>query len=215
MAKLEFPQDRPDDDQEGAATLSRIEADQPPPTGDGGFPDISNLRLPQNFEEQVGVKKALLTVPVRKPNNKTFVRVRPEPEWRLDTNIIELKEERESYLVARNLWPDLAAELVPVTLVAAVDRQRVFFLWPLRLQGERVNPWHESAWGAAQLAMRSWIRVQANMALGAYEVFEATGDLGEPGWPELSLQQILSIAFKGRYIESWDHPILKRLRGEA
>ena len=36
--------------------------------------DPSRLRLSQNFVESVGVKKALLTVPVRKPGRQDFVR---------------------------------------------------------------------------------------------------------------------------------------------
>ena len=59
------------------------------------------------------------------------------------------------------------------------------------------------------------MRVQANMHLGAYEVYEAADDLGEPEWPEASFLQILSIAFKNNFIDSIDHHVLKRLRGEA
>ena len=47
------------------------------------------------------------------------------------------------------------------------------------------NEWHRSAAEAAELAMKRWLRLTANMSLGAYEVFEATGDLPEPEWPDL------------------------------
>jgi hypothetical protein len=53
------------------------------------------------------------------------------------------------------------------------------------------------------------------MSLGAYEVFEATGELPEPQWPELPFSQILQIAFKDKYIDSLDHPVLRKLRGEV
>ena len=39
--------------------------------------DLSRLRLSQNFSEKVGVRKALLTVPVRKPGRQDFIRVHP------------------------------------------------------------------------------------------------------------------------------------------
>ena len=42
-----------------------------------------NLRLSQSFNEMVGVKKILTTIPVRKPGAQDFVRVRPGPEWRV------------------------------------------------------------------------------------------------------------------------------------
>jgi hypothetical protein len=53
------------------------------------------------------------------------------------------------------------------------------------------------------------------MSLGAYRIWEARGDLPEPEWPEQSLGDLLRIAFKVRYVDSLDHPVLKRLRGEV
>ena len=38
------------------------------------------------------------------------------------------------------------------------------------------------------MAMKTWIKVVANMALGAYEVFEATGSLPEPEWPDIKFK---------------------------
>ena len=66
---------------------------------------------------------------------------------------------------------------------------------------------------AAQLAQTQWIRVAANMSLGGYETFIATGDLPEPEWPDKTMQEIMDIAFKDRYISSTDHPVVRRLRG--
>ncbi len=44
----------------------------------------------------------------------------------------------------------------------------------------------------------------------------ATGELPGPEWPQESLGELLKIAFKGgKLIDSVDHPVLKRLRGEA
>jgi hypothetical protein len=53
------------------------------------------------------------------------------------------------------------------------------------------------------------------MSLGGYDVFQATGDLPEPKWPEQPLQELLRIAFKDRFITTLDHPVLQRLRGEV
>jgi hypothetical protein len=62
--------------------------------------DPAALRLDQSFAEAVGVKKLLTTVPVRKPNRQDFVRVHRDPAYRLTpAAIIELKEDREVYLV--------------------------------------------------------------------------------------------------------------------
>jgi hypothetical protein len=61
--------------------------------------------------------------------------------------------------------------------------------------------------------MKKWVRVTANMSLGAYEIFEAMGDLPEPVWPEHPLEEILTIAFRERLVDHPDHPVVQRLRG--
>jgi hypothetical protein len=181
--------------------------------------DPAALRLSQDYAAGLGVKKALLTIPVGKPDKAWFVRVRPGPEHRLETYVLELKEERETYLVAPALWPALAGEstLSPRVLFTAVNRQGGVFLWPVGLPGPdgKTNSWHQSALEAARLAEANWVRVQSNMSLRAYDVFEATALMSAPSWPEQTLRELLKIAFKGRYIETADHPVLRKLRGEV
>lgn len=178
--------------------------------------DPSKLRLSQNFAETVGVKKALITVPVRKPGKQDFVRVHPSDDYRLETAVLELKEERETYLVAPELWTELPSELTPKALFTTINRQGVLTLWPVRLPGEdgRLDEWNASALQAAEMAQKDWVRVAANMSLGAYEVYEATGDLPDPVWPEMAFSDILKVAFKDHYITEIDHSVIRRLRGE-
>jgi hypothetical protein len=55
--------------------------------------------------------------------------------------------------------------------------------------------------------------VKSNQNLGAYDVFEAAADYGEPEWPSLDFWGLIRIAFRDRLINSADHPVVKRLRG--
>ena len=194
---------------------------RPTPAADPGPDpfDPASLRLSGDFTAALGVKKALLTVPVRKPDKSWFVRTHPDENYRLQTAVIELKEDRETYLVAPPLWPELAAESTfsPRALFTAVNRQGVVFLWPVRLPGQdgKLDDWSRSTLEAADMARRSWVRVAANMALGAYDVFQASGDLPDPDWPELPFKELLRVAFRDRLIDTLDHPVLRRLRGEV
>lgn len=178
--------------------------------------DPAKLALPQDFAASVGVRKVLTTVPVRKPNRQEFVRVHPDESYRLSTAVIELKDERETYLVAPDLFPELPQEIVPKLLATAITRQGVLFLWPARLPNAdgRPDPWNTSAIAAMDHAIKRWVRVTANMSLGAYELAEATAKLPEPEWPDEPFAKLLEIAFRDRVIESLDHPVLQRLRGE-
>jgi hypothetical protein len=120
--------------------------------------------------------------------------------------------------VSPHLRAELAAEATfrPKLLVTAMNRQGVAFLWDLNLPREdgRVDEWTRTALEAVDKATQSWVRVTPNMGLGAYDVYEASGQLGEPAWPVLSLRELLSIAFKSRFIDNQDHPVLRKLRGE-
>jgi len=133
--------------------------------------------------------------------------------------VLDLKEEGEIYVLDPTVRSELATESTVGTRVffTAINRQNVLFLWPIRLPGEdgRIDEWNRSAMEAATMATEGWVRVASNMSLGAYEVYQATADLPDPEWPELSFEQILQIAFKDRMIESLDHAVLQRLRGES
>jgi hypothetical protein len=177
--------------------------------------DLDSLRLSQSFTETAGVKKLLRTVPVHKPSPQDFVRVQPSEEYRGDFPMIELKDEREEYIVARPRVGELAGELVVKTLFTAINRQGVVFLWPVRLPDPdgRQMEWHRSMREAAEISMDRWTRVKANKSLGAYEMTVAEGVMSDPVWPEVSFQELIKLAFRDRLITTTDHPVIKRLRG--
>jgi hypothetical protein len=176
-----------------------------------------NLVLNQAFQETALVKKLLLTMPVRKPSAQDFVRVRSEPEFRAVFPIVELKDEREEYIVTAGLVPELAGEFVSKTLYLAVNRQGTPFFWPVRLpspDGKDMNWWRSSR-EAAELAMEKWIRIRANMNLGAYDVFVAESKIADPEWPTLGFWELIKIAFRDHLVDRVDHPVIKRLRGQV
>ena len=189
--------------------------DTPQPTD--AFGDLANLRLSQDFTADIGVKRVITTVPCRKPKRQEFFRVRPGEDWRLQAAAIEDEESRETYLVfGADLQAEIAEETRPVCLFTCINRRGGVFLWPAKLPSEegRANAWHESALKAAELAETKWGRMQASMADGLYQVFQAEANLPEPEWPELSFPALLKLSFKNRLIDDADHTILQQLRGE-
>lgn len=179
--------------------------------------DPASLRLNPSYAEGNGVKKLITAIPVRKPHRQEFVRVNPDPEYRLDpTAVIELKEEGEFYLLTPAIATQLPAEFTPMALFTAINRQGTLFIWPAKLPSAdgRPNEWFRSAMEGAELAMKKWIRLVANMSLGAYEVFQAESNT-QPEWPELGFDEILKIAFRDHYVDTIDHPVVKHLRGMA
>jgi hypothetical protein len=52
----------------------------------------------------------------------------------------------------------------------------------------------------------------ANMSLGSYEVLTSENQK-MPAFPQLSLRDLLKIAFKDKFIATLDHPVIQKLRG--
>ena len=173
------------------------------------------LKLSQSYADQIPAKKIFNNIPVQKPGKQEFIRVHPDSEYRLATMVLEIKDDRETYLVDPALWEELHNELTTKLLALYVNRQNVLKLWPIKLPGAdgKLDSWNESALVAAQHAQNAWVRVSSNMDLGAYEIYEALEKLTEPHWQELSMERILELAFKGKYIDSLDHPVIQKLKG--
>ncbi len=202
-----------DDDGNDPPTTTTTATPEPPDPF-----DPASLRInPDTAAGAIGVKRKILSVKCGKPDKMEFVRVHPDESYRIDTALIQDKTNRESYLVAPPLWPELPDFISLVRLCMAVNRHGTTFLWPATLPDPNGRPmdWHTSMLEAQELAVKSWVRVQADMSAGSYAVFEATGNLPEPQWPDLSFQEILKLAFKTRFIDSINHPFLQELFGEV
>jgi hypothetical protein len=176
------------------------------------FQDLSALRFDATGAA-AGAVEILTHVPVRKPNRHEFFRV--HLDYILDTTVFTDKEERESYLVMPAMRGALVGEARPVLLVPAMTRQNALFIWPVPLPSEdgRRNAWTETAQEAMHLAQEHWIRLMPDMSLGAYRIYRAEGQLSDPAWPDRPFEELLEIAFRGRVIDSSDHPVVRRLRG--
>jgi hypothetical protein len=146
-----------------------------------------------------------------------FFRVRPGEEWRFQTMILELKSEREIYIVAPTVWDVVPELLRPAVLHTGIDTSNNVFLVPMSLptQDGRRNLWHQTLQDAVNAAEKSWVRCVANMKLGAYEAYIAIGNIAEPVWPDTSLQELIQIAFRDRVIDTAEHPVIKQLLGAA
>lgn len=194
----------------------------PAPAAAGAAPDPfdpASLRLGDNLNASFGVKKVLLSLAVRKPDKSWWIRAHPSEDYRLQTGVIELKADRstELYLVSQALWAELVVEVTfrPKLLVTAINRQGTPFLWEVNLPRPdgRPDEWSRTALEAVRFATTGWVRVTAGS--NSYEVYQTTATLPEPEWPDVAFRDLLRIAFKERFINDLNHPILRKLRGEV
>jgi hypothetical protein len=178
--------------------------------------DPKRLRIGQRFGEGIDSRPVLASVSVRKPHRQWWVRTHPDVAMSLETCVLQFDKDQQFYLVDPGLAPALPGETVAVTLYTTINMSGGVFLWPVRLPDEngQQHECHVTAHHAANLARAVWIRVSWEKSVSNYAVARARGALPEPSWPEADLQKILSIAFRDRYIDSLEHPVVRHLLGE-
>jgi hypothetical protein len=182
------------------------------------FDDIKALAL--SPADGGGTMREVLThVPLERPNRQEFFRAHPDPAWSLTTSVIFDEENfgRDAYLVLPNMRAALLGDARPVLLIPLITRQGVFKYWPLKLPLDdgRTNSWFDSARQALALSKEGWICMKPDGALRAYRVLRAVDELPGPIWPDKQPNELLEIAFRGRIIDSEDHPLVRRIRGAA
>ena len=189
------------------------------PVGGGDDPfDLSNIAVASVTAEDLGVEKPILMVPVDKPGKQDFFRTHPDPEFHVEARVLKLEAERETYLVTRAVWPSIPGETKLVRLVPYLTRTGGLGLWPVSLPddlfGKRDTAWCVTARKAAEIAETKWVRMQANMSHGRYDLVTSV-KIPDPVWPGIKLTEILKIAFgDGHLIDSLDHPVVRQLRGD-
>jgi hypothetical protein len=194
--------------QNGAAPL---ETEAPDPF------DPAALRLPADYGAAHGVRK-VLQVRARKPAREWFFMVHPDSTLQLDVMTIELRETNEVFLVNPVLLDDLegCGMLTKQRLFFCASRQQQYFFWPVKLPAKdgRLSPASQSALAAAEIAMHQWVRIAWDPSVQSYTAWYADYHV-TPEWPDRPLKDLLRLAFKESYIDTWDHTVLRQLRGEV
>lgn len=183
--------------------------------------DFGSLKVTETTP--IITKRVVTSIPVRKPRpGIEFFRIRPEEEWHFNTYLLDLggKGEGEGkYLLIPELYPDVieTKKLKLVTFYTGITfGSQDLFLSDIALpasDGED-NEYNRTRRIAYNLAKEKWVKLQTDE--GSYSTVLAMSNLPEPVWPEEPINMIkaLEIAFKDKLIESIDHPVLKKIRGE-
>lgn len=189
----------------------------PAPKTTGSKFDPRNYRQAQTqkTEEDGGWGRKLQTViPVRKPSKKQFVHAHPSAEFRAEgMPTIEDEATGEIYLLSASLdLPvDIENKVDLLNLATAITADGSIFLWHYK---NSTNSWSQSARIAIREASKRWVRVIPDKSSNGYLLESPMVAPAEPVWPPMSFTDILETAFGSRFIESLNHPIIKKLRGD-
>ena len=174
---------------------------------------------------ELRTRQPLTKVPVKRPPQ--FFRTNPDPAYTMIVKILEYGAtdmDREIYLVDPAMWDELKTDIRDAQLFLAVDIDGNPFIWPIKLPRDedgRGASWGESSLEMAELAKIKWIKIKGVKSAGVYAPTIAEDDLGEPQWPiakdgtgAFSFGQLLRKAFGNKhYVDTVDHPVVKKLRG--
>ncbi len=177
---------------------------------------LSKYRLSQDFHKQGNAEKIQVPLSVRKPERGEYIRVFPDNDDPYSVITLEFKEGNNTtlYLVSPEIAVQIEDEVRTSRLQLTTTRYEAYYIWPLKISKGRSNSWNDSAYAAAQEAMESWVRVKSMLDIGVYEPWRATAEIPEPTWPEKSMDELVDEAFGENKIDSMDHIVLKKLRGE-
>ena len=159
---------------------------------------------------------SVFRVPVRKPKKGEWFRTPTDEKYGQTVYILQLGDDKEDMYC---LHPDVAkalageATIKKKRLIPTITSQGVLIRWPLRLRDAdgKLDAWGESEMKCMSQARKGWRRMTANMGTGSYNGFTSKVALKDPKWPNKTIQELVKVAFSGRFINTLDHPILKQL----
>jgi hypothetical protein len=171
---------------------------------------IRSLVLSQNYEDQIEAEDLLMDIPVRRPKKLEWVRV--HPNHRLGPVALLEDDEEKIYLLSEDVHTAVHEEAKVVTLRQCITSTKVSFIWHVpcvQPDGADWSSW-KSQRAAAEIGEESWIRMIWQREASNYKV-RRKADYGEPAWPTQSIDELAETAFKGRIIDSLDHPVIRHL----
>jgi hypothetical protein len=185
-----------------------------------GHFDPASIRLDQSYVEGTAVQKLLSVVHVGKPSNQTFFRTHPDDSYFVPVMGLVLdKDEGQFYAVQKDMLDELSGEFALFSIYTIMTRQKDVRLVPVKLPDDtgKHNSWHRSLGDGMEQAKVRWLRIKANRTNSCYDLLAAREGavIPEPAWEDVpAMDQLLILAFRDRLISSYDHPMVRQLRGE-
>jgi len=188
------------------------------------FADLDKVRIDQTFDD-ISVEEVYTTIPCRKPGKVEFFRANPDPRMREKFLLLEHQEAgkhgTDNYLV----MPDIVSQtrdvpgIRPYLIVPCVGRPTdAPFLWPLKVPTSSSNQgasWNLSALEVMKQSEENWVRIESRQQMQGYTCCISKAGWPEPRFPDLTLPEMLKLAFpEDRIIASTTHPVIRSLRGE-
>lgn len=154
-------------------------------------------------------------LPVRNPGKMEFVRVMPDPAYHACVCILADTRSDTIYVVDPELRADLEGDVGTAEITVATNQDGEFFVWLAKLPPYENEPFGVTRMAALNQAKTTWTRLRVRADRKGYDAIPAAKSFPEPEWPAASFDELFQASFADRIIDSLDHPVVKRLRGES
>jgi len=154
-------------------------------------------------------------LPVRNPGKLEFFKVCDKAGYRAKVCILHDQRNEAIYLVAPALKSALEGDVAIAELVLAGNQDGELFLWLAKAPAFEGEHFGTTRMTAISMAKSAWVRMRVRADRKGYDVIRAAGSFPDPQWPEKTLDELCRDAFADRFVTALDHPVLRRLRGEA
>ncbi len=195
---------------------NRESAPSPKPASVDPF-DPMLLGIATDYAAAINAKASTKPFELRAPNEQEFFRTSPQENQHLVVGSITDKQDMgKVYIVSGALLEEVKLKFPKV--VRAVDLVLTQILagaslvWPVPLAEDRGGKWHSTQRAACAQGRTRWTNKTAGR--GEYDIV-TVDNAREVDWdPFPPFRDILRQAASERLIDSLDHPLLKKLRGE-
>ncbi len=180
--------------------------------------DPLNLGISTDYAAAINLAASAKPFEFRKPNEQEYFRVSPREVHHLVVGaILDKQAMGRVYVVSPELLPEVKREfpkhLRAVDLFVAQTLFGASLVWPVPPADGRGGKWNSSHRTGCHSGKSRW----TNMAAGNNQYDIATvDDPKEVDWDAMPpFKTILREALAERFIDSLDHPLLKKLRGQV
>lgn len=176
---------------------------------------LEELRVPDTYSTTVGGIKLPIKPTFGKLSRSRFSRTNTSEDYKARLFFIEDKNTGETYIATPSMAPYLGSMVQTKILRLAVDNSAFPYLIaePVIDPNGRPSPWNSSMVEAIRRSEKEWVRINSNQNAGQYEIIIAQDNLGEPKWPEQTMDELIREVFGNKIISSLDHPLIRQLQG--
>lgn len=143
-----------------------------------------------------------------------YSRVRPGPEFSRTAYVIEPegKDGKEMHLVSKSMQKaeELREHLKKARLHLMVDRfgNPSIFVVKAPTGNDLADRWSKSRRDMVRRMKKDWIKFAGNRLVSQYEPVYARVEIGDPKWPNMTMDEVIDLAFKAenRIVDRISHP---------